>query len=246
VATPRPEDREFLESYDSTEFAHPSVTVDVCLLTVADAALQVMLLQRVNPPFEGMFALPGGFVRMDESLEDAARRVLLEETGVRDIYLEQLYTFGDPSRDPRTRVITVAYVALVPIERVILTREAQARFLCWFPIAERRGEAAPIGPSGRAETLAFDHGQIVSTAIERVRGKLEYTTIAFQLLPREFTLTEIQRVFETILERKLAKAAFRRRILEAGVVRPTSGERRGGHRPARLYRFVERNGAERP
>lgn len=226
--------------------ARPSVTVDVVLFTVADGALQVLLLRRERQPFEGLFALPGGFVRIEESLEEAARRVLREETGVQDIYLEQLYTFGEPGRDPRTRVITVAYVALVPLERITLTRDAEAHMLVWFPIAERRGRLVALGPAGRAERLAFDHERIVASAVERMRGKLEYTTIAFQLLPREFTLTEIQRVYETILERKLAKAAFRRRILEAGVVRPTTGERRGGHRPARLYRFVERNGERRP
>jgi 8-oxo-dGTP diphosphatase len=234
------EDREYLASYDAGEFAHPSITVDVVVFTVADGYLQVLGIRRPNPPFRGSFALPGGFVRMDESLEDAARRVLREETGVKDIYLEQLYTFGDPGRDPRTRVITVAYVALVPIERIMITREAQAKMLIWLRIESWRGRPCAVGPLDRPEPLAFDHERIVATAVERVRGKLEYTTIAFQLLRSEFTLTEIQQVYETILERKLAKAAFRRRILDAGVVRPTSRERRGGHRPARLYRFVDR------
>jgi 8-oxo-dGTP diphosphatase len=246
MSTPPPlskTDRKFLETYDARAYERPSVTVDVCVLTVADGKLQVLLLRRLEPPYEGLYALPGGFVRMDESLDDAARRVLKEEAGIADIWVEQLYTFGEPNRDPRTRVITVAYTALVPRERIELGRPgARARELAWFDIGEPRGKPVPVGGAGRPIKLAFDHDRIVATSVQRIRGKLEYTTIAFQLLPAEFTLTELQKVYETILERKLAKAAFRRRILEAGLVRATSGERRGGHRPAKLYRFVEKAG----
>jgi 8-oxo-dGTP diphosphatase len=213
-------DAEFLKTYDPSKFAHPSVAVDICIFSIEDGAVTVHLVQRREPPFEGCHALPGGFVRIDESIDDAARRVLREKAGLPDVYFEQLYTFGDVDRDPRTRVITVAHYALIG------RREALPEGLQSFKVS-----ALPA--------LAFDHERIIETAVTRIRGKLEWTTIAFELMPREFTLTELQRVYEIILERNLAKPAFRRRILDAGVVKATQKMRRGGHRPAMLYRFVE-------
>ncbi len=246
---PRPasgarEDEEFLRSYDASRFERPSVTVDVCVFSVFAARLSVLLVKRTEPPFAGTFGLPGGFVRMDESLEEAARRVLAAKVGdAPDIYLEQLYTFGAPDRDPRTRVVSVAYVALVTRERLARALAAlePARDAGWFEVRERRGRLSLVSPfDAEAEEprLAFDHAEIVETAVRRIRGKLEYTTIAFQLLPERFTLTDLQRVYETVLGRKLAKAAFRRRVLDADVVKATGGERRGAHRPAKLYKFV--------
>jgi 8-oxo-dGTP diphosphatase len=214
-------DKEFLRTYDPGRYPHPSVAVDLCIFSIREGALVVHLVERDEPPYEGSMALPGGFVRMDESLEDAARRILREKGGLDDVFLEQLYTFGDLDRDPRTRVVSVAYYALLGGQ-----------------VDAGKGELRPF-PATDAPPLAFDHDRILETALARVRGKLEWTTIAFQLMPREFTLTELQRVYEVILGKPLAKPAFRRRILDAGVVRPTKNMRRGGHRPARLYRFIE-------
>lgn len=212
------------ETYDASRFERPSVTVDLVIFTLRQEQLQVLLVKRKHWPFEGMWALPGGFVHMDESLEEAARRELEEETGVRDVYLEQLYTFGDPDRDPRTRVITVAYFALVSSDRLKLRAATDAADVDWFPAT---------GPL----PLAFDHADILSYAVTRLRYKLEYSAVGFQLLPAEFTLTELQTAYETILNEKLDKRNFRRRVLQADVVEKTGFYRVGEHRPAKLYRF---------
>lgn len=214
-------DREFLKGYDASKFPHPSVAVDLCIFSIKDGALCVHLVERKEPPYQGSFALPGGFLRMDETLEQAARRTLREKGGLEDVFLEQLYTFGSVDRDPRTRVVSVAYYALLG-----------------GLVDAGKGELKAF-PVKRTPGLAFDHDEILETALERLRGKLEWTTIAFQLMPKEFTLTELQKVYEVVLGKLLAKPAFRRRILDAGVVKPTKGMRRGGHRPAQLYRFVE-------
>lgn len=232
-------DRDFLSRYDPGAYPRPSVAVDVCVLTVVDGEIAVVLVRRGEPPFAGMPALPGAFVGMDESLEDAARRALSVKAGLGDIYLEQLYTFGAPDRDPRTRVISVTYVALVPKDRLQLGPGLDPA-----PYGLARALPAPEGgdrlvdQAGRDVALAFDHGEVVRVALERIRGKLTYTTIAFQLVPERFTLTELQHTYEVILGRSLSKPAFRRKILEADVVEETGDMRRGGHRPAKLYRFV--------
>ncbi len=209
------------------EYPRPAVTVDVVAFTVRQARLQVLLIQRQRPPFAGAWALPGGFVGMDEPLEAAAERELAEETGVSGAYLEQLYTYGDPHRDPRGRVITVAYFALIPADAPVRAEggddAAQAR---WFPVDD-------LPP------LAFDHADIIAYALRRLRYKLEYTAVGFQLLPETFTLTELQRVYEIILGEKLDKRNFRRRILQSGVIEPTPHYRSGEGRPARLYRYRE-------
>jgi 8-oxo-dGTP diphosphatase len=212
--------------YDVSQYERPSVTVDVVILTLRNNELQVLLVQRKNWPCEGMWAIPGGFVKMDEGLEQAARRELAEETGVNDpdIFLEQLYTFGAPHRDPRTRVITVAYFALIPSEHLCLKASSDAAAAGWY--------AASHPPP-----LAFDHADILAYAIRRLRYKIEYTALAFQLLPEVFTLTELQNAYEHILGESLDKRNFRRKVLAAGVLEGTSHMRVGGHRPARLYRF---------
>ncbi len=200
------------------------VTVDLVVFTIQDGQLGVLLVRRGIPPFEGSWALPGGFVLPDESVEQAARRELEEETGVGEVYLEQLYTFGDPHRDPRGRVITVAYFALVSPERRIAAGSdaAEAR---WWPMNE-------------LPELAFDHSSILQYALERLRNKLEYTTVGFQLLPASFTLTELQQVYEAILDRQLDKRNFRRKIDLLGILVPLKQQKRGGpSRPAQLYRF---------
>lgn len=204
-----------------------SVTVDTIILTVAGEDLRVLLVRRKNEPFAGQWAIPGGFVEADESLDQAAGRELAEETGIDDVsYLEQLYTFGDPGRDPRGRVITVAYYALVPPPSDAPTAGDDAADAQWFSMYD-------LPP------LAFDHGAILDYALQRLRAKLEYTTVGFGLLADEFTLSELQSLYEVILDRELDKRNFRRRVLAQGWLEAT-GERRmnGVHRPARLYRFI--------
>ena len=205
----------------------PAVTVDVVILTVRDRRLEVVLVRRKRDPFAGEWALPGGFIQQDESLEDAARRKLDEYTGVRDGYLEQVYTFGEPRRDPRTRVITVVYYALIRPDQLRLPagegEHDDAVKLCW---------AYEVPP------LAFDHGEILQYTLQRLRGKLEYTTIGFQLLGERFTLSELQEVYEAILNRRLDKRNFRKKLLMTRIVEPTPYTKMAGqHRPAVLYRF---------
>ena len=200
------------------------VTVDVVIFTIQQGVLKVLLVQRLIDPFIGQFAIPGGFVLEDEDLEQAAVRELREETGVSDVYLEQLYTFGKPDRDPRGRVVTVAYFALISADRE-LKAGTDAADAAWFPIND-------LPP------LAFDHAAILDYALERLRNKLEYTTVGFQLLPEKFTLTELQEVYAAILGKKLDKRNFRRKMAVLKILKPLPEYRRGGQRPAQLYRFV--------
>jgi len=211
--------------YDASKYERPSVTVDVLMMSLRQRDLQILLIKRRSWPFEGMWAIPGGFVNIDESLETAAKRELQEETGVQDVYLEQLYTFGDPDRDPRTRVITVVYFALLDSERLQVEVASDATDVGWFSVYE-------------LPSLAFDHEKIIHYALNRLRGKLDYTTIAFNLLPEQFTLRELQRVYEIILHKRLDKRNFRKRILATGILEDTGAKKmEGTHRPARLYRF---------
>jgi len=201
------------------------VTVDIVVFTIREGDLQVLLVRRGVPPFEGQQAIPGGFLREGESLEEAAARELYEETSVRNVFLEQLYTFGDPGRDPRGRVVTVAYYALVASDRLSLMAGADAADARWFPMA-------------RLPHLAFDHQRILDYALERLRNKLEYTTVGFQFLPDKFTLGELQTVYETILGRRLDKRNFRRKIALLGILKPLREWQRTGRKPAQLYRFA--------
>lgn len=205
------------------DFPHPAVTTDVVLFTIRDERLQVLLVKRRNPPFENHWALPGGFVGIDEDIEACALRELKEETGVSGVFLEQLYTFGAPRRDPRERVITVAYYALAPNDSIHTRAASDAREVAWFDC-------------NRLPSLAFDHDLIITTALKRLRAKLEYSTIAFQFLPEKFTLSELQQVYEIILDESLDKRNFRRRMTGYGLVAETDEKvRNGNHRPARLY-----------
>jgi 8-oxo-dGTP diphosphatase len=207
---------------------HIRVTVDIVIFTVRDKRLQVLLIKRGIPPFQGAWAIPGGFVLDHESLEEAARRELAEETGVAEVYLEQLYSFGDPGRDPRGRVVTVAYFALIAADRSPLRAGTDAAEASWFPM-----DALPA--------LAFDHARVLDYALERLRNKLEYTTVGFQLLPEKFTLTALQQVYEAILARPLDKRNFRRKVALLKILKPLNEQQRDGiHRPARLYKFSAR------
>jgi len=199
------------------------VAVDVVLFTIRDRRMHVLLVKREAKPFQGRYALPGGFVHEDESLDRAAVRQLRKKTGVDEVYLEQLYSFGDPRRDPRGRVISVAYYALVS-ETQSLHAVSDAADAAWFGLDE-------------VPALAFDHRNIVEYAHQRIRNKLDYTNVGFELLPAKFTLTELQLVHEAILGERLDKRNFRRKIGQRAIVEPLKEWRETGRKPAQLYRF---------
>lgn len=202
----------------------PAVTVDCVVFGYDGERLQLLLIERRDAPFAGQWALSGGFVRDDESLEAAARRELKEETGIAEVYLEQLYTFGEPGRDPRGRVISVAYYALVKPNRYTLEASTDAVGAAWFPVGE-----LPV--------LAFDHSLIVKTALKRLQAKVRYAPVGFELLPKEFALPELQAVYEAILERPLDKRNFRKKILSMGILAPLEKQRKGVGRSAQLFEF---------
>ncbi|MDQ7822494.1 MAG: NUDIX domain-containing protein [Candidatus Eremiobacteraeota bacterium] len=213
------------KEYDASHYEHPSVTVDMVIFTIQDDELKVLLAKRKNWPYKDRWAIPGGFVRMKESLDDAAKRELYEETHVKDVYLEQLYAFGDPKRDPRTRVITIAYYALVKSEDLTILADTDVKDVKWHSTA-------------KLPKLAFDHEKIVSFALRRLRSKILTSNISFQLLPEHFTLTELQKVYETVLGRPLDKRNFRRKVLSLGVIKETEEKKlEGRHRPAQLFTF---------
>lgn len=210
-----------------------AVTVDIVVfsLSLADNELCALLVKRQHDPYEGMWALPGGFIRAGEALDDAADRELVEETGVNAGYMEQLYTFGNLGRDPRERVITVAYLAVLPS---IVSPEAggDAAQSSWYPV-------------NQLPPLAFDHADILDYGLQRLRYKLEYTSVGFELLPDEFTLTQLQRAYEIVLDEALDKRNFRRKILSADILEETGRKRREGEgRPAKLYRYSDNAVAE--
>lgn len=209
----------------SYRYPHPAVTTDVVVFTILAGRLNLLLVKRANPPYKGDWALPGGFLDIDEDLDTCAARELEEETGVSGVYLEQLYTFGATHRDPRERVISVTYYALVPEHAVATPRAAS--------------DAADVGWHAFDELpeLAFDHDQIIEMAHRRLVAKLDYSTIAFQFMSDTFTLSELQCVYETLLNQPLDKRNFRKRILSLDLIKETGKLRRTGkHRPAREYR----------
>ncbi|MDD9935053.1 MAG: NUDIX domain-containing protein [Myxococcales bacterium] len=212
----------------SYEYPRAALTVDCVVFGLDDEELKIMLIQRGQPPFEGSWALPGGFVHLEETLEEAARRELEEETGLHKVFLEQLYTFGAVDRDPRERVVSVAYYALVKLSDHKVQAATDARDAAWFGVHD-------------VPTLAFDHAEILQMALDRLRGKLRYQPIGFELLPKKFTLSQLQHLYELVLERELDKRNFRKKVLGMDLLIETDEvEQDVAHRAARLYRFDER------
>lgn len=214
---------------DIKKYEKPSVTVDVIIFTMKDKKLNVLLVKRNIKPYAGKWAIPGGFVRINESLENAAKRELEEETGVKDVYLEQLYTFGDPKRDPRGRVITVSYMALINSAKLELKAATDVSEAQWSPVDD-------------LPELAFDHEKILSYALRRLRWKFEYTTVAFSLLPKKFTLTELQEIYEIVFNRKFDKRNFRKKILSLDLLKEEGIKEEVSHRPPMLYSLKEKMG----
>ena len=207
------------------DYPRAALTTDCVVFGLDEGDLKVLLIQRGLPPFEGRWALPGGFVRLDERLEDAALRELREETGIEKVYLEQLCTIGDIGRDPRERVVTVAYYALVRLSDHRVRAATDAREAAWFAIDD-------------LPSLAFDHDNILATAHQRLRGKVRYQPIGFELLPNKFALRQLQHLYEVILDRPLDKRNFRKKILAMDIlVELNEVETDVAHRAARLYRF---------
>ncbi|MGG4461372.1 NUDIX domain-containing protein [Brevibacillus porteri] len=281
-------EREYLEAYDVSQFERPSVTVDMLVFTVMDEleenyrklspkSLKILLVKRGEHPYIGQWALPGGFVTPGESLEEAARRELRTETNVDDIYLEQLYTWGDTGRDPRTWVISTSYMALVDSSSLQLQAGDDADEAEWYRIEDRwlkeTKTATPDGSitekwlelrlvheseelsatikitktvTGRTvretreivetNNIAFDHAKIIQYALERLRNKIEYTDIAFALMPELFTLSDLQQVYEVVLGRELLAAAFRRKVADK-VLETNQYRKHAGHRPSKYFRF---------
>jgi ADP-ribose pyrophosphatase YjhB (NUDIX family) len=263
-------EKQFLEQYNPGKFARPSVTVDIVIFTVANVSgdnyrklsekeLRILLIRRGGHPYLGQWALPGGFVRPDETVGEAANRELIEETGINGEYLEQLYTFSAPERDPRTWVISCAHMALIDSKRIDIKAGSDASDAQWFVVkmentaelgrtklllSNKNIDLSSIIVTKPGETelqiienngLAFDHAEIIVCAVNRLRAKLEYTDLAFSLMPETFTLTELQQVYEAILGKPLFKAAFRRKLID--LVQETGQYTSDkGHRPAKLYK----------
>ena len=209
------------------QYPRPALTVDCVVFGFDEGELKVLLIERDLEPFAGAWALPGGFVHVDETVDDAARRELREETGLSDVFLEQLYTFGELDRDPRERVVSVAYYALVALSRHTPKAATDARNAAWFCVSD-------------LPTLAFDHDRILAMAVQRLKGKVRYQPIGFELLEEKFTLSQLQHLYEAILERPLDKRNFRKKILGMDLLVETNEiEQDVSHRAARLYRFDE-------
>lgn len=207
------------------QYPRAALTVDCVVFGFDEGDLKVLLIERGLEPFKGSWALPGGFVRVEETLDDAARRELYEEAGLANVFLEQLYTFGNVDRDPRERVVSVAYYALVNLSEHVAKAATDAANAQWFPVA-------------KVPKLGFDHADILGTAVERLKGKVRYQPIGFELLPPKFTLSQLQHLYEAVLGTKLDKRNFRKKVLSFGLLVPLKETQMlGRHRPAQLFRF---------
>lgn len=217
--------RIFPSGYTNKINKHLAVTVDIIIFALVEDDLNVLLVRRKYAPFADMWAIPGGFIEKGESLEEAAARELAEETGITDVYMEQLHTFGDPDRDPRMRVITTAYLALVPIDAIQHRPGDDAVETRWFSLSQ-------------LPNLAFDHQNIIECARVRLHNKMAYSAVGMQLLPDNFTLSELQNAYEVILGRHLDKRNFRRKVLASGILEETGRKKKAAEgRPAKLYRY---------
>src|SRR6476659_1662258 len=207
------------------QYPRAALTVDCVVFGFDESELKVLLIERALEPFKGQWALPGGFVQMDETIDDAARRELAEEAGLKNVFLEQLYTFGTVNRDPRERVVSVAYYALVKLTDYSARAATDAADVHWFPIS-------------KVPKLAFDHADILETALARLKNKVRYEPIGFELLPPKFTLSQLQQLYEAVLESDLDKRNFRKKVLSFDLLVPLKETQMAGrHRPAQLFRF---------
>lgn len=203
----------------------PAVTVTVLIFSVHNDNFQIVLCKRTREPFKNEWMVPGGLIKIDESLEDAALRILEEKTGIRNVFLEQLYAFGDPKRDPRERRIAIAYYALLPFNSIKLAKDGVHPESKWFPVKQ-------------VPHLAFDHNNIIEYAKKRVCSKITYTNVAQSLLPEKFTLSQLQKIYEVILEESLDKRNFRKKMKSLDLLTSLSEKQiEGRHRPAQLYTF---------
>ena len=204
------------------------VTADAVVFTILDKELKLLIIKRKIPPFKGQYALPGGFVLINENLGEAAKRELMEETGVKDVFLKKLHAFGDVGRDPRGRVITIPYLALINGEKVKLNASSDAELAKWHSVYD-------------LPELAFDHKKIIDDALRHLRFEIQNTNIAFQIMPENFTLSELQNAYEIILDQKQDKRNFRKKMKELNILKELNEMKRdGAHRPAQLYSFKEK------
>ena len=204
------------------EYTKLGITVDIVIFTIKDNDLKVLLIKRNLDPFKGNWALPGGFVRENENLEQAAKRELEEETGVRNVYLEQLYSFGSVGRDPRGKIITIAYMALVNAEQLKLKATSDASDAQWFSML-------------KLPKLAFDHLDIINYALKRLKWKFEYTAVGFSLLSKKFAISEIQKIYEIVFHKKFDKRNFAKKLLSLNILNEEEIKRDVSHRPPMLY-----------
>lgn len=205
-----------------TDYKQPSVTVDMVIFSVFDNELKVLLVERGMEPFKDRWAIPGGFVQINESLDETAQRELIEETGVKDVYLEQLYSFGEINRDPRGRVITISYFALVNADKVKLKASTDVKDVKWFSIKK-----LPV--------LAFDHKKILDYALKRLKWKFEYTCVGFSLLPKKFKLSELQRLYEVVFDKKFDKRNFMKKVHSLNILKEEGIDESVPYRPPTLY-----------
>src|SRR6266699_4251050 len=209
----------------SYKYPRAALTVDCVVFGFDEGELKVLLIERALEPFKGRWALPGGFVRVDETLDEAARRELEEEAGLKEVFLEQLYTFGAIHRDPRERVVSVAYYALVKLADFKTKAATDAADARWFPIS-------------KVPKLAFDHADLLAMALSRLKGKVRYQPIGFELLPPKFTLSQLQHLYEAVIGVELDKRNFRKKVVGFDLLVPLKEKQMAGrHRPAQLFRF---------
>ena len=211
---------------------YQSVTTDIAIFTIEDDVLKVLLIKRANEPFKDQWALPGGFFLEKEDPEIAARRVLHQKAGIKDVYLEQLYTFGGSGRDPRGKILTVSYFALAPREMIAIKTSDKTQTPTFRSIK-------------KLPDTAFDHNRIIRYALQRLQSKLEYTNVVYSLLPKYFTFNQLQRTYEIILDKKLDKRNFRKKFMLLNLIKQTNKKLKGERqRPAHLYQFISRKPAE--